>query len=163
MSPRIAAALVCLILLFVFASGFGAWVVLDRVLTDPQAPGRATLATEATPAITAAVGFGREFSLKLGQRATLEDGLAVTFVDVPTDGRCSSCTASYYAEIVLRLEPPRQAAAQVVLWSPPYSATPQVPSPYEIKYVGLQPQKVYPNDTLDVASYVLSIVVSKSR
>ena len=122
----------------------------------------ATGCSAPTPAPTTAT-LGKDFSLKLGQTATLDDGLVVTFEDVPTDGRCSSCTASFYAGMKLRLTPPGKSPAEVLLKTPPLSGTEGDTSPYAVKFVSLQPQRNLPIDKVNRADYVLSLVISKSN
>lgn len=115
-----------------------------------------------TPAPTTAT-LGKDFSLKLGQTATLDDGLAVTFEDVPTDGRCSSCTASFYAAIALQMVPPGKPPVAVKIDTPPLSKVEGDTSPCTVKFVSLQPQRNLPIDSINRADYVLTLVISKSN
>lgn len=115
-----------------------------------------------TPAPTIAT-LGKDFSLKLGQTATLDDGLVVTFEDVPTDGRCSSCTASFYAAIALQMIPPGKPPVAVKIDTPPLSKVEGDTSPYTVKFVSLQPQRNLPIDNINRANYVLTLVISKSN
>src|SRR5215475_5613039 len=56
------------------------------------------------------------FTLKLGQSLALKDAdLTITFVGVPFDQRCGSCTASGNADVVLRLALAGQAARELTL------------------------------------------------
>lgn len=124
-----------------------------------------SVAKTPTPDATtsAAPVLGREFSLKLGQTATMDDGLVVTFEDVPSDGRCSSCTASYSAAVKLSLTVPGKSPSPVVLTTPPLSGIEGDPSPYSIRFVRLAPQRIYPNDPLDPADYLVTLVITKSE
>lgn len=118
-----------------------------------------TLNNDPTPPTTAT--FGKDFQLKLGQTATLDDGLTVTFESVPTDGRCSSCTASFYAAMNLRLTRPGQAPALIRIQTPPLAAIEGDTAPYLLHYVALTPQHNTPNDALNPAAYVLTLSISK--
>ena len=113
------------------------------------------------PPITAKIGG--EVNLKWGQTATFDDGLVVTFENVPTDGRCSSCTASFYAAVNLRVTVPGKAPTVVTLKTPPEASVDGDVSPYVIKFVKLQPQKNYPNDSLNRADYVVTLQISKTN
>lgn len=115
-----------------------------------------------TPAPTTA-SLGKDFTLKLGQTAILDDGLVVTFQDVPTDGRCSSCTASFYAAIDLRMTPPGKPPVAVRIDTPPLSKVEGDTSPYTVKFVSLQPQRNLPIDNINRADYILTLVISKSN
>ena len=106
--------------------------------------------------------FGQQFSLKLGQTAKMDDGLLVTFEDVPSDGRCSSCTASFLAVMNLRMTAPGQPPALVVVKTPPFAGVDGAPPPYTVKYINLQPQHNTPNDALNRADYVVTLMVTKT-
>ena len=105
--------------------------------------------------------LGQPLALKMGQSATFDDGLLVTFEDVPTDGRCSSCTASYYAEIDLRLTVPGKAPTTIALKTPPISQVAGDAAPYRIEFVKLEPQRLYPSDSVNRADYVVTVKISK--
>ena len=111
------------------------------------------------PPITAILG--QPFALKLGQSAKFDDGLLVTFENVPTDGRCSSCTASYYAQVDLRLTAPGKAPVAIALKTPPVSHVEGDASPYRIEFVKLEPQRQYPPDSLNRADYIVTVTISK--
>lgn len=107
--------------------------------------------------------LGQLFKLKLGQTATLDDGLIVTFQDVPTDGRCSSCTASFYAAIALQMTVPGKPPVRIVVNTPPHSSIEGDTTPYTIQFIRLEPQHNYPNDFLNRAAYTVSLVITKEN
>ena len=107
--------------------------------------------------------LGEEFSLKLGQAATLDDGLVVAFVSVPTDGRCSSCTASFYAAMQFEMATPGKSPNKILLKTPPLSGVEGDTLPYTFKFVRLQPQRNYPNDRLNAADYVVTLIITKTN
>jgi hypothetical protein len=111
------------------------------------------------PPITAILG--QPFALKMGQSAKFDDGLLVTFENVPTDGRCSSCTASYYAQVDLSLTAPGKAPVAIALKTPPISRVEGDASPYRIAFVKLEPQRQYPPDPINRADYVVTLTISK--
>ncbi len=113
-----------------------------------------------TPAPVSAA-LGQEFKVKIGGTVTLDDGLSVTFVDVPTDGRCSSCTGSFYAAIELRMKAPDKPPTKVLLKTPPLSGVEGDPAPYTIKFVRLEPQRRYPPDSVNRRDYVLTLIITK--
>jgi len=113
------------------------------------------------PSITATAG--KQFQLKLGQTAKLEDGLTVTFDDVPSDGRCSSCTASFYALINLHVTPPGKAPVLVSISTPPVSKIEGDIAPYQVQYIALTPQHNTPNDNLNRAEYAVTLVITKGE
>jgi hypothetical protein len=105
--------------------------------------------------------LGQPLSLKMGQSAKFDDGLLVTFEDVPTDGRCSSCTASYYAEIDMRLTIPGKAPTLIVIKTPPISQVTGNSAPYRLEFVKLEPQRKYPSDSVNRADYIVTVKISK--
>ena len=105
--------------------------------------------------------LGQPFALKMGQSAKFGDGLLVTFENVPTDGRCSSCTASYYAQVDLRLTAPGKLPVAIALKTPPLSQVEGDASPYRIEFVKLEPQRQYPPDSLNRADYIVTVTISK--
>jgi len=117
--------------------------------------------TNATPLPETSASLGQAFDLKIEQSAQLDDGLRVTFVNVPTDGRCSSCTASYNAQVVLRFESPEKAVTQITLNTNPPFAVEGDPSPYTIKLINLKPSRRYPPDSINRADYVATLLISK--
>lgn len=113
------------------------------------------------PSPSVAASLGKPVILKLDQTAKFEDGLEVTFVDVPSDGRCSSCTASFAAVIALRMTVPGKSPVLVNLSTPPLNEMRGDPSPYAIKFVNLTPQRKYPPDALNRAEYVVTVTINK--
>jgi hypothetical protein len=117
------------------------------VQTQPPAPVKAAV--------------GQPVALKIGQSAEFDDGTVLTFQNVPTDGRCSSCTASYYAEVALSLTPAGKSPVTIAVRTPPQSQVIGDPSPYRIELVKLEPQRTYPPDPIDKSDYVATVKMSK--
>jgi len=102
------------------------------------------------------------FTLKLDQSLTLKPaGLTITFIGVPSDQRCGSCTASGNADVVLQLALAGQAARKVTLQAFPVAHTYAEALPYTVHMLDLQPKRVYPPDSIDASSYEVSLVVDK--
>lgn len=117
--------------------------------------------TNVIPPPATSANLGQAFDLKIEQSAQMDDGLRVTFVNVPTDGRCSSCTASHNAQVVLRLESPDKARIEITLNTNPPFAVQGDPAPYTIKLINLKPQRKYPPDAINRADYVVTLTISK--
>lgn len=102
------------------------------------------------------------FTLKLDQSLTLKPaGLTITFIGVPSDQRCGSCTASGNADVVLQLALAGQAARKVTLQAFPEARTYADALPYTIHMLDLQPRRLYPPDSIDASSYEVTLVVEK--
>jgi hypothetical protein len=114
-----------------------------------------------TPTNTPTAILGQPVPIKLGQSIQFDDGLLVTFDNVPTDGRCSSCTASFYAQVNLSLTIPGKAPVAIALKTPPLAQVQGDASPYRIEFVNLEPQRLYPTSSINRADYVVTVKVSK--
>jgi hypothetical protein len=102
------------------------------------------------------------FTLKIGTSLALKDaGLTISFVGVPSDERCGSCTASGNAEVVLQLTVAGQAAKQITLQVFPVARTYADALPYTVHMLDLQPTRRYPPDSIDASNYEVSLVVEK--
>jgi hypothetical protein len=115
----------------------------------------------ATPTNAPTAILGQPVSIKLGQSVQFDDGLLVTFDNVPTDGRCSSCTASFYAQVDLHLTAPGKAPVAIALKTPPLAQVEGDASPYRIEFVKLEPQRQYPSSSINRADYVVTVRISK--
>jgi hypothetical protein len=102
------------------------------------------------------------FTLKIGTSLALKDeGLTISFISVPSDQRCGSCTASGNAEVVLRLTIAGQAAKEVTLQAFPVARNYAEALPYTIHMLDLQPKRLYPPDSIDASNYEVSLLVEK--
>ena len=102
------------------------------------------------------------FTLKIGTSLALKDeGLTISFISVPSDQRCGSCTASGNAEVVLRLTMAGQAAKEVTLQAFPVARNYAEALPYTIHMLDLQPKRLYPPDSIDASNYEVSLLVEK--
>ena len=102
------------------------------------------------------------FTLKLGQSLALKDAdLTITFVGVPFDQRCGSCTASGNADVVLRLAFAGQAARELTLQVFPIAHNYAEALPYTIQMLDLQPKRGYPPESIDTSSYEVTLRVDK--
>jgi hypothetical protein len=102
------------------------------------------------------------FTLKLNQSLTLKSaGLTITFLSVPSDQRCASCTASGNADVVLHLTLAGHADRNVTLQAFPVAHTYAEALPYTVHMLDLQPQRRYPPDSVDAASYEVTLVVDQ--
>ena len=102
------------------------------------------------------------FTLKIGTSFTVKDeSLTITFVGVPSDQRCGSCTATGNADVVLRLALAGQAAKEVTLQAFPVARTYAEALPYTVHMLDLQPKRLYPPDSVDASRYEVSLLVEK--
>jgi hypothetical protein len=115
----------------------------------------------ATPTNVPIAILGQPIAIKLGQSVQFDDGLLIRFDDVPADGRCSSCTASFYAQVNLYLTVPGKAPVAIALKTPPIAQVEGDASPYRIEFVNLEPQRQYPNSSINRADYKVTVKISK--
>lgn len=102
------------------------------------------------------------FSLPLGQSVTLENtDIAITFVRVPFDQRCASCTASGNANVVVELAFGGQPAQELVMYAFPVEQNYAEATPYTVQMLNLTPRRGYPNETVDASKYVVTLRVDK--
>jgi hypothetical protein len=100
------------------------------------------------------------FTLNLNQSLTLKPaGLTITFIGVPSDQRCESCTASGNADVVLHLVLAGQTDRNVTLQAFPVAHTYAEALPYTVHMLDLQPQRRYPPDSVDTSRYEVTLVV----
>jgi hypothetical protein len=102
------------------------------------------------------------FTLKIGTSRTLKDSdLTITFVSVPSDQRCGSCTATGNAEVTLQLMMAGQTAKKITLQAWPVARTYADALPYTVHMLDLQPKRLYPPDSVDASHYEVSLLVEK--
>src|SRR5215213_5724172 len=102
------------------------------------------------------------FTLKIGTSLTLKDSdLTITFVSVPSDQRCGSCTATGNAEVILQLMMAGQTAKKITLQAWPVARTYADALPYTVHMLDLQPKRLYPPDSIDASTYAVSLLVEK--
>lgn len=109
-----------------------------------------------TPAI-----FGQPTTIKIEQSVRFDDGLVVKFANVPSDGRCSSCTASFNAQVAVQMTMPGKPPVEIILNTNPPFQVQGDPSPYTIKLLDLKPQRRYPPDSINRADYVTTILINR--
>ena len=122
----------------------------------------ATAACSGSPTTPGDVPYGQRFDLEAGQRITVgDDGLAVTFQSVTSDGRCpldATCIDIGNAVVALKLEVAGREEARDIHTKPPQSQL-RVDD-YTITLQSLQP---YPwsNPERPRAEYVAQFTVDR--
>jgi hypothetical protein len=102
------------------------------------------------------------FTLRIGTSLALKDSdLTISFVSVPSDQRCGSCTATGNAEVVLQLTMAGQPAKEIALQAWPVARTYADALPYTVHMLDLQPKRLYPPDSIDASHYEVSLLVEK--
>ncbi len=114
----------------------------------------------ALPPVSASLG--QPFTLGIGQSAKFDDGLVIAFENVPTDERCSSCTASFYAQVNLRFTAPGKSPVLISLTTPPNFKVTGDTASYTIQFIKLTPQPYYPHSPVLQQDYQLTLKVIPS-
>jgi hypothetical protein len=117
-----------------------------------------TAAYGQSPSISENVVLGEEFTIKVGERATVEPGiplpnLKIRFVRVPRDGRCpegAACLVAGNAMIELKFKSSSRESLSVILNTDESPQEVEVPG-VRIKLIKLTPhpklgQEIDPND-----------------
>ncbi|HEX5689698.1 MAG TPA: hypothetical protein VFX76_06845 [Roseiflexaceae bacterium] len=119
-------------------------------------------ASQPTAAVAGAPRLNEPFAVAIGESATVQsEGLKVSFVEVPYDQRCGSCTASGNAEVVLRLTLAGKDEQEIRLHAFPVAQNYAEALPYVVQMVDLQPRRLYPPDDVDASQYAVSLRITK--